>query len=346
MRRLQSVGIHLLPLVQYPAVIWRLLATLPRVDILHVQAASFWGFYLPVTLALLLGRLFRRRVVISDSGGLARPFMARRWRLVGPLIRRAQGFAVMSDYVKEIFQREGLEPAVLLNVLVSEHAPFLARSAWPPLLLWSSVLEPEANLLMVLVALARMLKLCRRHGGRQRGRGSLAKEIAAQANALGVAKSVAYRPELVAEQWLATLREASIFWHTASLDNLPERVLEAAASGTVVVGTDVGAMPELLHDGVDALLVQPEDAMALAEATLRVLGRPYLAIKSLASNALPVRRALCLDRGALRSGQAIRHPGGRAPTCDKDELPDDVLACTEFLLSDPLTRPPVEDEVA
>ena len=74
------------------------------------------------------------------------------------------------------------------------------------------------------------------------------------------------------------------FWHTASLDNLTQRVIEAAASGTVVVGTDVGAMPELLHDGVDALLVQPEDAAALAEATLRVLGRPYLA-ESLANNA-------------------------------------------------------------
>ena len=90
---------------------------------------------------------------------------------------------------------------------------------------------------MALVALARVLQTLPEARLLLIGRGSLAKEIAAQANALGVAQSVAYRPELVDEQWLATLREASIFWHTGSVDNLPQRVLEAAASGTVVVGT-------------------------------------------------------------------------------------------------------------
>ncbi len=341
-RRLPVIGIHLLPLVQIPAVIWRLLATLPRVDVVHVQAASFWGFYLPVILALLLGRLFRRRVVISYSGGLARPFMAQRWRLVRPLVKRAHSFAVTSDYLKEIFQREGLEPTVLLNVLVSEHVPFLARSAWPPLLVWSSVLEPEANPSMALVALARVLQTLPEARLLLIGRGSLAKEIAAQAKALGVAKSVAYRAELVDEQWLATMREASIFWHTASLDNLPQRVLEAAASGTVVVGTDVGAMPELLHDGVDALLVKPEDAAALAEATLRVLGRPYLA-ESLANNArLSAERYTWTEvRSSLARLYGIQTD---ALARDKDESPDDVLARTEFLLSDPLTRQPVQDE--
>ena len=112
----------------------------------------------------------------------------------------------------------------------------------------------------------------------------------------------------------------------------------------MVVGTDVGALPELLHDGVDALLVQPEDAVALAEATLRVLGRPYLA-ESLANNA-----RLSAERYAwteVRSGLA-RLYGIQTDTLarDRDESPDDVLARTEFLLSDPLTRPPSRRRVA
>ena len=47
------------------------------------------------------------------------------------------------------------------------------------------------------------------------------------------------------------LREASIVWCTASEDNLPQLLLEAAASGTVIVATAVGGIPELLDDGVE-----------------------------------------------------------------------------------------------
>ncbi len=341
-RRLPVIGLHLLPLVQIPVIIWRLLATLPRVDVVHVQAASFWGFYLPVTLALFLGRIFHRRVVITYSSGVARTFMARRWRLVRPLVKRAHGFAVTSDYLKEIFQREGLEPAVLPNILVPEHTPFLARSAWPPLLLWASVLEPEANPSMALVALSKVLQTLPQARLMMIGRGSLAQAIGAQAHTLGIARSIAYRPELAGERWLATLREASVFWHTASLDNLPQRVLEAAASGTVVVGTNVGSMPELLHDGVDALLVQEGDAVALAEATLRVLGRPFLA-ESLANNArLSAERYAWTEvRSDLAKLYGIKTD---AAARDEDASPDDLQARTEFLMSDPLTRPPVEDE--
>ena len=74
-RRLPRIGIHLLPIAQVLALCWRLLVALPRSDLLHVQAASYWGFYLPVLMALLFGKLGRRRVVISYSGGMARSFV-------------------------------------------------------------------------------------------------------------------------------------------------------------------------------------------------------------------------------------------------------------------------------
>lgn len=342
-RRLPGIGIHLLPLVQIPVLLWRLLVAVPRVDVAHVQATSFWGFYLPVVLTLLVGGLFRRRRVICYSGGLARPFMARRWRLVRSLVKRADGLAVTSDFLKEIFQREGLAPVVLPNVFTPETLPFLPRRAWPPLLMWASVLEPEANPGMALAALARVRQTLPEARLLLAGRGTLAGEVAAQARALEIEQAIAYRPELSGERWLQALHEASVFWHTASLDNLPQRLLEAAACGTVVVGTSTGAVPELLHDGVDALLVQPEDAVALAETTLRVLARPYLA-ESLANNArLSAERYAWSD---MRPGWAKLY-GIELATAkvDEDAAPDDLLARAEFLMSDPLVRPPAEPEL-
>src|SRR4051794_27352377 len=52
---------------------------------------------------------------------------------------------------------------------------------------------------------------------------------------------------------------------------------EAMASGLPTVATRVGGMPELMVEGQTGLLVQPDDAGALADALVRPLEDPALA---------------------------------------------------------------------
>lgn len=340
-RRLPWIGIHLLPIAQVLALTWRLLVALPRSDVFHVQAASYWGFYLPVLLTLLLGKLARRRVVIAYSGGMARTFVTQSWRVLLPLLRRADGLAASSAYGQELLQRYGLRVKVVPNLVVLEEHPLLARTAWPPLILWSDDLEPRANPQMALHALAQLRHTVPDARLLLAGSGSLAGELTTLARALGVAGAVAYRPQLSERQRQDAIREASVVWRTASEDSLPQVLLEAAASGTVIVASAVGGVPELLDDGVDGLLVLPEDAAALAQATARVLSRPFLA-ESLATNArLSVERFTWRrHRATLASlyglAPAAANAGGEAFEEETDgESHDDVLGRTEFLWSDP-----------
>ncbi len=53
-------------------------------------------------------------------------------------------------------------------------------------------------------------------------------------------------------------------------------VIEALAHGVAVVTTPVGATPELLKDGLSALLVPPGDPEKLATAMARLLADPAL----------------------------------------------------------------------
>ena len=51
-------------------------------------------------------------------------------------------------------------------------------------------------------------------------------------------------------------------------------IIESMAAGTPVVATDAGAVPEIVRDGQEGLLVPPDDAAALAAAIERVHNRP------------------------------------------------------------------------
>ena len=62
-------------------------------------------------------------------------------------------------------------------------------------------------------------------------------------------------------------------------------IIEGMAAGTSVVGTDAGAVPEIIQDKVTGLLVPPGDVEAMARAIAYVLGHPRQ------------REAMCLMAG-------------------------------------------------
>ena len=62
------------------------------------------------------------------------------------------------------------------------------------------------------------------------------------------------------------LAETAVFVLPTEIDQSPYAVLEAMAAGLPVVTTDIGAIPEMVHDGISGVLVRPRDDRALARA--------------------------------------------------------------------------------
>jgi glycosyltransferase involved in cell wall biosynthesis len=67
------------------------------------------------------------------------------------------------------------------------------------------------------------------------------------------------------------LRSSSVFALPSHSEGQPIGILEAMASGLPVVATRVGAVPDMIRDGVDGLLVDPERPEQLAEALGKLL---------------------------------------------------------------------------
>jgi glycosyltransferase involved in cell wall biosynthesis len=60
-------------------------------------------------------------------------------------------------------------------------------------------------------------------------------------------------------------------------DGIPNVMMEAMSTGLPVVSTNVSGIPELVENGVNGILVDPESPDALADALLRVMKDPSLA---------------------------------------------------------------------
>jgi glycosyltransferase involved in cell wall biosynthesis len=73
------------------------------------------------------------------------------------------------------------------------------------------------------------------------------------------------------EQVLDALRGAWAAVLSSDWENLPHAAVEALAVGTPVVATSVGGVPEVVHDGVNGLLVPPGSPDALAAAIGRLV---------------------------------------------------------------------------
>jgi glycosyltransferase involved in cell wall biosynthesis len=87
---------------------------------------------------------------------------------------------------------------------------------------------------------------------------------------------LARRPAIEWRGWLEDgekeeqLREAAIFVLPSTSEGLPMAVLEAMAWGRAIVATAVGGVPDVVTDDVEALVVPPGDAAALAAAIARL----------------------------------------------------------------------------
>jgi glycosyltransferase involved in cell wall biosynthesis len=72
------------------------------------------------------------------------------------------------------------------------------------------------------------------------------------------------------------LEQADIFVLPSYLEGQPLAIIEAMAAGVPVVATSIGAVPDLIRDGVEGRVVEPGDVEQLASALAELIGDPAL----------------------------------------------------------------------
>jgi glycosyltransferase involved in cell wall biosynthesis len=263
-------------LVPYLLRLWRAAG---RCDLFHVMANSGWSWHLFAAPAIRIARWRGRPVLVNYRGGEAEGFLRTSARSVASTLRHAHILAVPSGFLRQVFATHGIEARILPNVVdLARFHPAegdLARGTTHVVV--TRNLEAIYGVDVALRAFAQVRARLPRARLSIAGTGPERARLEQLCHELGLMSAVTFLGRIDPDRMAALLRDAQVVLNASRVDNLPNALLEALASGVPVVSTDAGGIPWLLQDGLTARLVPVDDVDALAAAVIEVLEGPELA---------------------------------------------------------------------
>ena len=265
-------------LIPYVVRLWHVAG---RSDVFHVMANSGWSWHLVAAPAVWVAWLRGTPTVVNYRGGEAETFLERRSSQIRRTLQRARVLAVPSGFLHEIFGRHGMRSEIVPNIIDLErfHPADTNGPKEPHHFVVARNLEPIYDIATALRALA----LVREHVPVARmtiaGSGPQRAELERLCAELSLVDAVVFTGRLGRDEMAHLYRSATVMVNPSRVDNMPNSVLEAMASGVPVVSTNVGGVPFVLRDEVTGLLVEAGDHAGLAAAMQRLIEDRVLAAR-------------------------------------------------------------------
>ncbi len=255
-----------------------LLARVRAYDVIHIFSASYTSFVLAPTPAIIVSKLYRKKIILNYRSGEAEDHLQRWRRTAIPTIRMVDRIVVPSGYLVDVFGRFNLSANSIFNFVETDSFKFRKRNPLRPVFLSNRNLEPLYNVACTLRAFAIIQSrmpdarlIVAGNGSRQDALKELASELRL--------RNVEFVGRAAPEKIYSLYDEADIYLNSPDIDNMPGSILEAFASGLPVVTTNAGGIPYIVTDRVTGMMVERNDHEAMAERALMLLGDERLALE-------------------------------------------------------------------
>ncbi len=252
-----------------------LLTRLWRYDVVHIFSASYTSFVLAPTPALVMSRILGKPSVLNYRSGEAQDHF-RRWKTAAPTARLATKIVVPSGYLVDVLREFDLPAVSIFNSVDLSDYRFRQRGPCRPVFLANRNFAPLYNVACVLRAFRRVqdrfpeARLIVAGDGEQR---EMLHELAGDL----ALKQVEWVGQVQPHRMVELYDEVDVYLNSSSIDNMPNSIVEAYASGLPVVTTDAGGIPYIVDHERTGLLVPVDDHKALGQAAIRVIENESLA---------------------------------------------------------------------
>ncbi|MBD0326920.1 MAG: glycosyltransferase family 4 protein [Pyrinomonadaceae bacterium] len=257
-------------------------------DVIHVFSASYFSFVLAPTPAILISKLYGRKVVLNYRSGEAEDHLQRWRRTAVPTIRLADEVVVPSAYLVGVFARFGLHARSIYNFVDTERFRFRRRSPLRPIFFSNRNLEPLYNVACILKAFAIIQQRFPDSTLTVAGDGSQRAELERLAQELKL-RHTTFVGRVEQSRMHEFYEQADIYLNSSNIDNMPGSLIESYAAGLPVVTTNAGGIPFILTHEETGLMVKRNDYEALAACAIRLLEDDELSAR-ITSNALAACR--------------------------------------------------------
>jgi len=266
-------GRALFRFIPYLVKLWRVAG---HAQIFHIMANSGWSWHLFAAPAVWIAKLRGRRTIINYRGGEAETFFKRSFFWVRPTLTAADLVVVPSGFLEAVFKKWNIATTVIPNIVnlsrFSPAADWKERDrAQAPHLIVTRNLEPIYDIATAIRSFAIVLQRFPTARLSIAGSGPEHEALEALARELNVHTSVSFTGRLEVAEMAALYQSADLVINPTKVDNMPNSLLEALASGVPIVSTDVGGIPYIVENNKTAVLVPPGNPELMAREVVRVL---------------------------------------------------------------------------
>jgi glycosyltransferase involved in cell wall biosynthesis len=274
LRKLQSLK-FVRTIVTSIAYCLSLLTTVRKYDVIHIFSASYFSFVLAPTPAIIVAKLFGKKVILNYHSGEADDHLTRWRRTAIPTLKLADRIAVPSEYLEQVFKEFGLAATPIYNLIETDTFRFRERDPLRPLFLSNRNFEAHYGVDDVLRAFAVIQNQMPEATLTVAGNGPERMKLEQLAIELRL-QNTRFVGRVEHQEIIELYNSCDVFLNASLIDNQPLSILEAFACGLPVVTTNAGGIPHMVEQERTALLVERNDYNALANAALRLFAEPKL----------------------------------------------------------------------